>query len=180
MVVVQLNFLAPCTVTAPQVSGSTRLPGEVTPSVVIMRCLSALHLFLAYALAALTLAGIIDPPQSAYYWHGRDIEATLSCVIDTPVNGRQVIWSHNGYFLSNSSKHWILDGSVSGNFSLTIFNLLRNDTGRYVCQIQGDRESLRLAEITVAGNLFHHNHITPEIIIMKLLGSISRRWNDLD
>lgn len=129
----------------------------------------AVRLLLTCLSVSLTRGSILSPPRDAYYWNGRDTQATLTCIIDVPVNNRVVVWSHNDKILVNSTKHSISDGDVTGDFSLTIYKLSRNDGGQYVCQIVGGGEdSLRKATITVAGKSILALHAGKSIITAPL------------
>lgn len=101
-------------------------------------------LLILAACLPLALSAIISPPQNGTYRNGVDLSATLRCEVDTDVT---VYWIHKNKVILLSSKYLIASPST-GNYSLTIKDLGRSDTGMYNCQ-QG--ESSVEIHITVGG-----------------------------
>lgn len=104
-----------------------------------------------------SLATIIEPPQNAVYRNGVDTTGYVSCIVNVDQQkslfwiGTQVIYSSSQSFLIDNSngKYSINDDAGStGNYTLVINRLARNDSGLYKCQYGRDAKA---ATLTVAG-----------------------------
>ena len=100
------------------------------------------------------LSTIITGPTDKVYERGVDTTGLVECVLSTSSSG-QVFIIHNGRVIASgtgpldSAKHTISDtASQTGNYSLVILNLSREDSGTYGCQFGGNTQE---AQIIVAG-----------------------------
>ena len=100
------------------------------------------------------LSTIITGPTDKVYERGVDTTGLVECVLSTSSSG-QVFIIHDGRVIAsgtgplNPTKHTISDtASQTGNYSLVILNLSREDSGTYGCQFGGDTQT---AQIIVAG-----------------------------
>ena len=135
---------------------------------------------LLLTLVSFSRGTITQAPQDEVYHRGTDTNGYVTCIVSTPVES-SVFWSVHysssdndngiiytdalGIFENVKNKFSVnADALTSGNFTLVIKDLDRDDTGSYTCQ-HGQDPAIT-AIITVAGmlpinfssSLSHVNH----------------------
>lgn len=111
---------------------------------------------------AVISATIIQSPEDTVYHRGTDINGYVTCIVSTPVtsglswivasgNANGIVYTiTDGIFDNVEDKFFInSDATTSGNFTLSIKNMDRGDTGSYSCQY-GQATALSAA-VTIAG-----------------------------
>ena len=118
-------------------------------------------IYLTLALTVIVQGSFIQPPSNIVYRRGDHSEGHMNCAITPSLASGTVLWSVKKYneatpvviyarptFIVRDKYGIQEDAGSTGNYTLTIKNISREDSGTYTCQVGND---VRTANLTVAG-----------------------------